>query len=143
MLTNISKTSVSTLERALAFAGAFAVTAAVIFVRQVNPTSSSLFPACPLHSLTGLNCPGCGATRGMHALLNGDVLAALDYNVLLVGFVPLMIYGFVVLISLGVRGRAVPPPIYFPQLIFGFSLVLLAFGVLRNLPFYPFTILAP
>lgn len=137
------QTVASTYERALAFAGAFAAIAAVVYVKQVNPTGSSLFPACPLHTLTGLNCPGCGATRGMHQLLNGDVWAALDYNVLLIAFVPLMIYGFAALISLGARGRALPTFGFMPQAFFGFSLVMLAFGVLRNLPFYPFTILAP
>ena len=39
--------------------------------------------ACPLHELTGLQCPGCGATRASFLLLHGDALGALRYNLLL------------------------------------------------------------
>ena len=32
---------------------------------------------CPWRRLTGTNCPGCGATRGVMALLRGDVAYSL------------------------------------------------------------------
>ena len=35
---------------------------------------------CPLRSLTGWKCPGCGLTGGAHALLKGDLSAALHSN---------------------------------------------------------------
>jgi hypothetical protein len=38
---------------------------------------------CPLHELTGLHCPGCGATRASFLLLHGDALGALRHNLLL------------------------------------------------------------
>lgn len=139
----INKLKVALLPRALASAGAFAVVAAVVFVRQINPTEATFLPQCPLHALTGLNCPGCGATRGMHALLNGDFLGALDYNVLLVAYLPLMIYGFLTLLSFAARGRGLPFPRFLQNALFGLLVVMLVFGILRNLPFYPFTILAP
>ncbi len=40
-------------------------------------------PSCPVHSLTGLDCPGCGTTRALEALSRFDVPAALDHNALL------------------------------------------------------------
>ena len=49
-----------------------------------------LFPACPLKSLTGLDCPGCGGTRAVYALTQGDVATAFDHNVLLTIVVPLL-----------------------------------------------------
>ena len=35
---------------------------------------------CPLHTLTGLLCPGCGITRMFTSLLNFDLAGALYYN---------------------------------------------------------------
>jgi len=37
-------------------------------------------PQCMLYGLTGIPCPGCGATRGMTCLLHGDFAGALAWN---------------------------------------------------------------
>ncbi len=37
-------------------------------------------PACPFYTVFGLYCPGCGNTRSVLALLHGDVLLSLRYN---------------------------------------------------------------
>ncbi len=37
---------------------------------------------CPLYLLTGLRCPGCGNSRAALALLQGDLLRALEMNLL-------------------------------------------------------------
>lgn len=47
-----------------------------------SPDTADGIP-CPLHAATGWWCPACGATRGMRALLDGDVAAALGHNLLL------------------------------------------------------------
>ncbi|HYP51678.1 MAG TPA: DUF2752 domain-containing protein [Pyrinomonadaceae bacterium] len=133
----------SIIERGLAVAGLTAAAGILFLVKTVNPTSSGWFPQCPFYALTGLSCPGCGATRGMHQFLNGDWLAALDYNALLVLFVPMIIYFVLNLVSVAVRGRTLGIGKLPPAGIWTFAVILLVFGVLRNLPFYPFTILAP
>ena len=46
----------------------------------VDPAESVWMPKCPVKLLTGLSCPGCGFQRAAHALLQGDVLAALRFN---------------------------------------------------------------
>lgn len=48
------------------------------------------FPRCMVNALTGLECPGCGSQRAIHALLHGDIAAAWGYNALLVTVLPLM-----------------------------------------------------
>ena len=50
----------------------------------------SLLPPCPFATLTGLFCPGCGATRALHALLHLDVAGAFAMNPLLVLCLPLL-----------------------------------------------------
>ena len=133
----------STIERGLAVAGLAVLGGILFLIKTVNPTSSGLFPQCPLYALTGLSCPGCGATRGMHALLNGDFSTALNYNAMLVLFVPMIVYFLLNLVSVIVRGKTLGIGKLPPTGIWSLAAVLLIFGVLRNLPFYPFTFLAP
>ena len=38
---------------------------------------------CPIHALTGFYCPGCGSTRAVKAVLNGDLPLAFHDNALL------------------------------------------------------------
>jgi hypothetical protein len=44
------------------------------------PVTAGFYPQCLFHQLTGLDCPGCGTTRALHALLHGRVLEALRFN---------------------------------------------------------------
>jgi hypothetical protein len=56
-----------------------------------DPAETNL-PLCTFHTLTGLDCPGCGATRATHELLHGRLLAAWHYNALWVLSLPLAAY---------------------------------------------------
>ena len=133
----------STVQRIFAFTGLIAAGTVLVAIGLINPTTSSIFPTCPFRALTGLHCPGCGVTRGMHQLLHGDLLSALDYNALLIVFVPMIVFFMLTLLSIAIRGRRIRFPGFAPKATWGLLVVLLVFGVLRNLPFYPFTILAP
>ena len=71
-------------------AGAVAL---VVFYALVDPATSPFVPRCLFHTLTGLDCPGCGSQRAIHALLRGDVGAAWEYNALVVvGIIPVAVY---------------------------------------------------
>ena len=113
------------------------------FVAYFDPSKVNLLPVCPLLSLTGFACPGCGLTRGFHALFHGDIVTAIDFNALIPVWVLIFGYVFVSLMLLAVRGSGLPMWLVGPKALFGFLIVLILFGVLRNLPFYPFTILFP
>jgi hypothetical protein len=52
------------------------------------PAAYAFYPRCPIHELTGLLCPGCGATRALAALLHGNLVAALRQNALFVCLLP-------------------------------------------------------
>ena len=133
----------STIERILAAAGIFLGSAAVFLVTYFNPVTAGFFPVCPLYSTTGLLCPGCGLTRGFHAFFHGDILGALHYNALLPFYFLLIAYLAVSMFLVAARGRGLPLKMPQPNWLFGVVIVFLAFGVVRNLPFYPFTLLAP
>jgi|SRR5215204_4828568 len=144
MSREIDKNSIaSTLERALALGCLTGMSGATFAVWFFNPTTAGFFPVCPLYSMTGLACPGCGMTRGLHALLHGDVLTALDYNLLLPAILFFFGYLFVSLFLTFARGRALSFKLFNQKVLWGFFAVALCFSVLRNLPFYPFSILYP
>lgn len=129
--------------RILAAAGLVGVVSASTTVWYFDPSKSNFFPVCPLFSLTGFACPGCGLTRGFHALFHGDLYTAVDFNALTPLFA--LIFAFLVasLVSVAVRGKGLVRLSASPAYLFGFLILLLTFGVFRNLPYSPFTFLYP
>ncbi|MBL8033654.1 MAG: DUF2752 domain-containing protein [Leptospiraceae bacterium] len=108
----------------------------VLFLK--NPATDRIFPPCPFLWLTGFYCPGCGALRAMHELLHLHFLRAFALNPLLVVSLPLMAgYTGYLLFTGGLR-RPLPQAVYLSALS-----VIIAFWLLRNIPHYPFTLLAP
>jgi len=137
----LSTNSISIRGLAIAGVGAMVLGAGVVW--YFDPTTASFFPFCPLLRFTGFACPGCGLTRGLHALLHGDVLTALDFNALIPLFLLVFGYLFASLLSIAVRGRGLMVEKWNLWILWGLLAAMIAFGVLRNLPFYPFTILYP
>ena len=72
------------------------LTAALLFSAALlfyPPARTSLYPACPIHQLLGINCPGCGATRALAALLHGHLMEAIRLNTLFVLLLPVALAG--------------------------------------------------
>lgn len=107
---------------------------ALAYVGVNNPSAAgSVYPACPSQVVFGVDCPGCGGLRGTHALLHGDVLTALDHNVLLPFLLVLCAYAAALVIGplFGHRVPVIRPPRWAAIALAG---VLVAFTVARNLP---------
>ncbi len=131
-------------ERLLAAAGIFIIFCGSLYVWFFNPTTEGIFPTCPLLTLTGLACPGCGLTRGFHALFHGEFLTALGFNAMLPIYAAVFLYLLASMFLTALRGRSLPmTKIFHPLALSGFLIVMISFAVLRNLPFYPFTLLYP
>ena len=62
-----------TLSAIVAVAGAW-----VLYTFPNGP--GSFYPPCVFHRVTGLLCPGCGATHALQALVHGQFAAAFKYN---------------------------------------------------------------
>lgn len=99
-------------------------------------------PPCPFHFVTGLHCPGCGSTRAVLALLHGEWVRALQLNALLVLTLPALAWWTVWSFWRGVRHGLPPVDTPRPAATIVLAVVLLFF-VLRNLPWWPFCLLAP
>ena len=108
---------------------------AVVFF--FNPSTHGFYPVCLFHALTGWNCPGCGGTRAVYALLHGDWRLALKNNALFI----------VLLAGTGARGiwfaakriRRQPAGIFLPaKILWTLPVIAVVFTVLRNLPAFAF-----
>ncbi|MEZ5345007.1 MAG: DUF2752 domain-containing protein [Pyrinomonadaceae bacterium] len=135
--------SASALERILAGAGLVVFSAGCFFVGLIDTTKTPIFPACPMLSVTGFACPGCGLTRGFHALFHGDVYTALDFNALIPLYVIAFSYAVLAMLLVIIRGRGLPYKRVAPVGLGIYLVVSIVFGVLRNIPDYPFTVLYP
>lgn len=124
------------------FVGATVVTALLI-LWKFDPSSTSLFPPCPLRWATGWYCPGCGSLRALHQLLHGNIPAALAYNPFAVLALPFLTYGMVSYGSFRTTGRYLPNLFLHAAWIRVLGLAIILFGIVRNLPFYPFFFMAP
>ena len=130
-------------ERMFAAAGAVTMLVGVAAVWYFEPATSGIFPACPLYTMTGFACPGCGMTRGFHALFHGDILTALDFNALIPLVAIFFGYWFLSLVLTAIRGRGFGFGKLSAGLVGTTFVLLLVFGIVRNIPAYPFTILFP
>lgn len=89
-------------------AGALAGCGVLMVVNPNNP--DSWLPRCPFNWLTGLDCPACGSTRMVHALLHGDLVAAWHFNpVMLVAGLPLLAWLWLRWLRAARRGKSSPP----------------------------------
>ncbi|RPD87697.1 DUF2752 domain-containing protein [Luteimonas sp. 100069] len=111
-------------------------------LRTFDPNApGNPFPACMFYSATGWHCPGCGLTRSLHALVHGDLPRAFSMNPLLLALLALA--PLLAAWHLGWRptwlqhlARIASDPRPWVALV-------LVYWVARNLPWAPFTLLAP
>ena len=114
------------------FSCGLAMTCAVVLLYAVNPAESRVYPPCPFRALTGLYCPGCGSLRALHQLLHGELCAAMGLNPLAVACIPVLC---LLAAFPGWRNR--------PWVCWSALVVLVAYGILRNVPLWPCSCLAP
>ena len=114
---------------------------ALVYAR--NPEEQGFYPPCLFYALTGLHCPGCGTLRGLHQLLHGNLITAFGYNPYSMLALPVIGYAFVSALLLTTWGKRLPSAFIHPVLIWGLLAAVVTFWVLRNVPVYPFSVLAP
>jgi hypothetical protein len=85
------------------------------------------------HSLTGLNCPGCGATRAAYQLLHGHLLRALHDNALFVLALTALTAQGAWFVMQKIRNQPVAF-IVSPIMLWALLITVFVFTVLRNLP---------
>ncbi len=95
---------------------------------------------CPVKSLTGLSCPSCGITRMSVHFIHGDFRGGFYYNQIMPFVLPIvaLLVGLHILRYIR-TGKAEPGK---AELAVEIVLIVLlcVYGVVRNLPFYPWKI---
>ena len=117
--------------------------AAATVLYRFDPLQTGFYPKCLLFTLTGIYCPGCGALRATHALLHGHVLTALDFNPLWVVVLPFLAYAVAAQAVEAVSGRRLPTYRLSGREAKAVFWAFVAFTVLRNVPLFPLSVLAP
>lgn len=116
----------------------------LVYVVVANQTHSSLLLSCPFHTITGLHCPGCGSTRAFYQILHGNILAAFDLNPLMMLALPFICYALASEILFLATKKWILPKLNIKSIwIWVILVVVILYWILRNLPWYPFCLLAP
>lgn len=113
-------------------------------LHQRGPGGLAWWPGCVFRKTTGLLCVGCGMTRATHAALHGDLVAAFRFNPLGVLLLPLALLALSIELAAWVRGRGERWRLRVgARGAVALAVLVIAYWILRNLPWWPFTLLAP
>jgi hypothetical protein len=106
-----------------------------------DPQQIPIYPVCPFHQFTHLDCPACGGLRATHALLHGNLVEALRFNLVWILSLPVLAWlGFRIAWNTFKKKSGLNlKPIW----LWGYLAVWVVFGILRNLPVQPFAAFAP
>ncbi|PYG87566.1 uncharacterized protein DUF2752 [Ruminiclostridium sufflavum DSM 19573] len=113
----------------------FAAALVYIFKNYIYNLSTH-FPACPIYNYFGIYCPGCGNTRSVQNLLNGDMLGSLKYNITPVFFIIVGAFAYLELIFyiFGLPARILPRNKRFWAVVI---FIFLLYFIIRNfIPLY-------
>ena len=112
--------------------------AAILLLRRFDPAEYSFYPKCTLYQVTGLHCPGCGATRAVGALAAGRLGDAIRYNPLLILGGPIIAAVIAIKLRREDQGEA-------SWTVFSVCMVIvvISFAIARNVPSPTRSILAP
>ena len=130
-----ARLGLSACAAALACAGA-------LYLYFMGPGNIPLI--CVFHEVTGLYCPGCGAGRACYSILHLRFADAFCYNPLMTILLPLI--GLYIAVRAAdwiiTGGNHIDGKISAKALLWLLILIMI-YGVLRNIPVFPFTLLAP
>jgi hypothetical protein len=109
-----------------------------------NPTQHSFFLPCPFKYTTGYHCPGCGSQRALHQLAHGDISGALSFNPLMVLSLPLIFYGFGTKVWNFLFETQFRVKFFYSNIfIYVYFGIVVLYWIARNIPYSPFTYIAP
>lgn len=120
------------------------VACALVLLFFNDPAATpGVFPPCFWYVSTGTACPGCGITRALHHLVNGRIGTAFGFNA--IGLIVLLSAAAVLIrpFWIALRENRWEIPVFTRRFAWGLLGVGLLWALVRNLPWEPFTLLAP
>jgi hypothetical protein len=131
-MTYSARSRAATISRAAAPA-TLLTTGAVVLLR-FPPSRSAFYPKCPIYAALHLECPGCGATRALAALLHGGLSEALHYNAMITLLLPFAMGYAIVCYWRLLRNESYRWPRLSDTTIYAVATMAVLFTILRNLP---------
>jgi Protein of unknown function (DUF2752) len=125
-----------TAARVAAPPGVVALAAFVLL--RFPPGQNHFYPLCPVYEFLHVQCPGCGATRALAALLRGRLHEALELNALITLAVPFAVAYGIFWYWRFVRREEVRWPRFSPVGLVGAMVLAVGFAIVRNLPLQGF-----
>jgi hypothetical protein len=129
---SILQSRISGTLRAAAPLVLIAAVAAVLL--RFPPSQNHFYPVCPVYFVLHLQCPGCGGTRALAALLHGHLREALHWNALITLMLPPAAGYGGVLYWRFLRRKALGWPQAPPAAIYAALAIAAVFTMERNLP---------
>jgi hypothetical protein len=127
----VTRSRTGSIVRAAAPPAVIAITITLLFL--FPPAQYSFYPQCPIHELLHLQCPGCGATRALAALLRGHLVEAMCLNALVTLLLPIAAAYGILCYRRFLQHKAIRPPQPSPAAIYAALALTVVFTVIRNL----------
>lgn len=106
------------------------LTLLAIVLWRFPPSQYAFYPQCPIYAAFHIQCPGCGTTRAIAALLRGHIAEALRWNALIVCTLPASVLYTAYRSALGMP---LAPRSVSPRLLGAAFGVILLFTIIRNI----------
>ena len=129
---------IDTVTIARAVAPLVIVTFAATILLLFPPAQYSFYPQCPIFEYLHLECPGCGTTRALAALLHGRLAEAFHFNALVILWLPAAAAYALLCHYRFLKGRPLRWPQTPPVAMYTACAVAVLFTIARNLPLHFF-----
>lgn len=116
----------------------------VWYLYNNSPDNDSNVAVCLTHTLFNVYCPGCGISHCLYNVLHLDFYQAFRYNPFVFILAPFLgVYTISSMISWTITGENKINRYLSSKLLIVIIILLILYAVLRNIPIYPFNLLAP
>lgn len=108
------------------------VALAVAVLLRFPPGQYSFYPQCPIDRSLHLQCPGCGSTRAVAALLHGHIAEAMRLNALTTLLTPFAVIYAAACYRRFLRSEPIQLPRLPPSAIYASLAAAVLFAIVRN-----------
>ena len=114
----------------------------LLFFLPAGNENKDIYPLCISCDKLGIYCPTCGTGRALSCLAHGDLRGAFKLNQLLIIFLAFVFYWYIcnILECFNLHPWRLKLT---RKIIIGIIIVVILYGILRNIPIQPFKFLAP